>query len=187
MKVRLATAATLVGALALSISGAEAAATPTLDGKKVKVLTLTATAAVQDHDSDQVTTLVNDSDPTQCVAPACSRLTFTYKPAKGVKGDLMLTSTWTNPAADIDLYFAEVLKDGSSAEIANCASAGGPSEKIFVEASALKPGKKYALIAFFFRTANETVNTKVEIAVPNSIKTSVPAAADELADANCTL
>ena len=184
MKIRLLTAAALVGTLALSLSGAEAA-TPVLDGKKVKVLTLTAAGGAQTHDQELAS--IETVDKTNCAMPRCARIPFTYKPAKGVKGDLMLTVTWTNPASDIDLYFAEVGKGGSSSQISDCASFGGPSEKIFVPAAELKAGKTYVLVADFFRSANETIKAKVEIAVPNAKKTTVPAAADEIADLNCTL
>ncbi len=184
MKVRLITAATIAGALLLSMSGAQAAP-PTLDGKKIKVLELTAVGAPQANDADQAS--LDDVDRTNCVAPRCSRLEFVYKPAKGIVGDLMLTTTWTNPTSDIDLYFGEVLKDGSSVELGHCASAGNPSEKLFVEAKTLKKGKKYVLVADFFRTANETVKSKVEIAVPDSTKTTIPADVDEFTSLNCTL
>ncbi len=184
MKTRLVTAAVLAGALAASVSGASAA-TPTLDGTKTKVLEVTGMGGVQDHDENLVA--LDSPDVVNCTPAECSVITFVYKPGKGVQGDLMMSAAWTNPASDMDLYFAEVNKDGSRTEIGHCASAGGPSEKFFVGAADLKSGKTYAVVTSYFRSLNETVNTKVEIAVPNSTKTTVPAAADEFAAVNCTL
>ncbi len=185
MKTRLITAAVLAGGLALSVSGASAA-DATLDGAKTTSLEVTAAAAAQSHDANLVS--LDDVDVVNCKPGAeCSVLTFLYKPAKGVKGDLMMGATWSNPASDMDLYFAEVLKDGSREEIGHCASAGGPSEKLFVPADALKVGKTYAVVTYFFRSAAETVTSKVEINVPDSTKTTVPADADEFTALNCTL
>ena len=177
----------LVGVLALASAHADAA-TKTLDGKKTKKLSITASGGAQDHDSDLVTGLVSGGDRTECEMPRCARLEFTYLPAKGVKnGDLMFTATWSNPASDIDLYVGEVAKDGSSSELTHCAGAGTASEKVFIPKADLKPGKKYVLVLDFFRSLNETVTGTVEIGVPNSIKTTVPAAADgKVQNINCT-
>lgn len=184
MKTRLVTATVLAGALAVSVGGASAA-DPTLDGVKTKVLEVTASAATQSHDSNQAA--VTAPDVVNCKAGTeCSVITFKYVPAKGIKGDLMTKATWSNPASDVDLYFAEVNKDGTRTEIANCASAGGPSESLFVPADALKVGKTYAVVSYFFRSVAETVKSKVEINVPDSTKTTVPAAADTFASLNCT-
>lgn len=191
MKVRLATATVLMGLLAVSTAGAQAA-TPVLDGKKVKVLTLTASGGTQDHDTDMVTDLAKDPtgpspDRTQCAAPRCGKLRFTYKPAKGVKGDLMFTLNWTNQASDMDLYVAEVAKDGSLSDIGHCGGVGGTSEKVFLPASSLKSGKSYVLVADFFRSVNDTVTGKVQIGAPSTVKTTVPAQVDGLVyPFNCT-
>ncbi|MGB8652219.1 MAG: hypothetical protein WCD35_16340 [Mycobacteriales bacterium] len=186
MKARYVTAAALVAALVAGTSGAQAAY-PVLDGKRVKVLTLTASGGVQDNDKEMAS--LSPSDRVSCTAPRCSRLTFTYLPAKGVRNrDLMFSVTWTNPASDIDLYVAEVARNGDSSEVGHCAGAGQPSEKVFVKASALKPGKTYALIVDWFRSINETAHAKVEIGVPSSIKTTVPAAVEsQTQNVNCTL
>lgn len=187
MKVRLVTAATIAAALALSMSGAQAA-TPVLDGKKIKVLELTGSGGAQDNDADFATGLVGSADKFACQAPRCMKLTFTYKPATGVQGDLMFTATWTSPVSDMDLYVGELAKDGSATDIGHCAGSGSTSEKVFLPAASLKSGKQYVMLVDFFRSVNETVNAKVEIGVPSTVKTTVPAAVDKaFLPVNCTL
>jgi hypothetical protein len=187
MRSRLALVPVLVGALALMSTGADAAA-KTLDGKKIKKLTITANGGAQANDADLVTGLVDAPDRTACAMPRCARLTFKYLPAKGVKGDLMFTVTWTNPLSDVDLYVGEIAKDGSSSEIGHCAGAGTASERLFIPKSQLKSGKYYVLVVDFFRSLNETATGTVEIGVPNSIKATVPAAVDgQVQNINCTL
>lgn len=186
MKIRLAAATAVIGALALSMSGAQAAA-PVLDGKKVKVLTIKANGGLQDHDSNQVTGLLSSSAETiDCAAPDCTRLTFVYKPAKGAKGGLLFSMTWGNVLSDFDLYVGEVGKRGTT-EIANCATAGPPSEKVYLPAASLKSGHTYAMVIYHFRSVNDVANAKVEMGVPDSIKTTLPRQADEKADLNCAL
>ena len=185
MKIRLLTAVAVTGVLSLSTVGAHAA-TPVLDGKKVKVLTLTAVGAPQDHDADLVTGVRGDGpERVSCVAPRCARLPFRYQPAKGVTGNVAFQLTWTVPAADIDLFIAEIGQDGSSTELAACGTSSGTSEKIYLAAASFKSGKTYALIADFYRTANETVKATVTMPGSNSVKTTVPANVDNLQKVNC--
>ena len=189
MKVRLLTAAALAGALAVSTAGAQAAPR-TLDGRSVKTLTMTASGGLQDNDKDQAQ-LLSSPDRADCAPPRCSRLPFLYKPAKGVKGDLMFTVTWTNRASDIDLYVGEVARDGSTTTVDSCGGVGSTTEKVFLPAKALKPGKTYVLVVDWFRSLNETATAKVQIGVPSTIKTTVPAKYDgqlpgTLFKVNCT-
>lgn len=188
MKVRLVTAATIVGALALSMSGAQAAPAKVLDGKKVKVLTLKAVGAPQDHDSAFVTGSAGlDPERVECAMPRCARMDFVYKPAKGVRGDLAFAANWTVPAADIDLYVAEIAKDGSASELASCGASVGTSEKIFLDRTNFKPGKRYAVIVDFYRTANEAVTATVTMPGTNTVKATAPAAVDDNQKVNCGL
>lgn len=185
MKIRLLTAAAVTGVLTLATVGAHAA-TPVLDGKKVKVLTLTTVAAPQDHDADLVTgSLGTGPARVSCVAPRCARLPFRYQPAKGVTGNVAFLLTWTVPVADIDLYVAEIGKDGSSTQLAGCGASFGTSEKIYLPAASFKPGKTYALIADFYRTVNETVKASVTMPGSSAMKTTVPANVDNLQKVNC--
>ena len=187
MKVRLVTAATIAGALALSMSGAQAAP-KVLDGKTLKVLEFTGNGGAQDNDKDYAQAATGSVDRSNCQAPRCGKLTFVYKPAKGVKGDLMFTLTWANPASDIDLYVAEIGKTGDATTIAQCGGTGTASEKVFLDSSTLKAGKTYALVADYYRSLNETVKGKVEIGVPSTVKATVPAAVDKaFLPVNCTL
>ncbi|MCW2545115.1 MAG: hypothetical protein JWM40_2667 [Frankiales bacterium] len=182
MKLRLLTAVTLAGALLLSISGAEAA-TPVMDGKKVKVLKLVGQGGLQSNDKDLVLT---GGERVACQPPRCSKLTFVYKPAKGVAGGLMLTANWGNPLSDIDLYLGEVSKRGVVTQLGSCGGSASTSEKVYVGRSFLKAGKTYVMIVDYYRSINETVNAKVEINVPSTITNTLPAAVDALAFFNCT-
>lgn len=183
MSRRLFTAGLLAGVLALSGSGAEAA-TPTLDGKKVKSLRVTATSGIEEHDSDLAGT---GGDPLECGKPRCVRLPFRYQPAKGIKGGLLFTATWRTPGTDIDLFVGEVDKKGRTTRVAACASSGPPSEKVYLAPAELRPGRTYVMVLDFFRAVNEPVVGTVEINVPNSVKTTVPAKVDDLRAINCTL
>ena len=155
-----------------------------MDGKKVKVLTLTASGGLQDNDTER---RPSADSKVECVMPKCARLTFVYKPAKGVTGGLMMTANWGNPLSDIDLYFGEIDKKGRTSVIGACGGAGAPHEKVYAAASSLRSGHTYALIAYFARSINDTVTIKAEIGKPNSIGKTLPAQVDSLANTNCTL
>lgn len=185
MKTRLVTATVLAGALALSVSGAQAA-TPVLDGKKVKTLTLKSTPTAQDNDADLVTGLVDGPERVACSAPRCARLPFVFKPAKGVKGDLAFTTSWTVPGEDMDLYVAQILKDGSATEVAHCGASAGTKETLVLPASTFKAGKTYALIVDFYRTTGQSVTSTVTFPSSAKAPATLPADSDALG-ANCGL
>ena len=186
MRTRLVLTAATVAALGLTLSGAQAAV-PTLDGKNVKVLTLKGVGAPQSNDPDFVTGAAGGPERVACQPPRCARLDFVYKPAKGVKGDVAFEAKWTTPVADIDLYVAEIAKDGSATQLGTCGTFGGTSEKIFLDSSNFKSGKKYAMIIDFYRTANETVTATATMPGTNTLKTTVPAAVNDLQSVNCGL
>jgi hypothetical protein len=188
MKTRLVLVPALVAGLALSLTSAQAASTKTLDGKKVKKITWTATAGAEAHDTDLVTSLAGGPERVECEAPRCAKFPFVFAPAKGVKAQgLMFTASWTAPVHDIDLYVASVGKDGSYTQLASCGMFAGTSEKIYLERSALKPGKKYAVVVDFYRTTSETITAKVEFPGTNTIKQTFPAAVDGTQPVNCGL
>jgi len=185
MKLRLVTAVALSAGLFLSVSGAEAA-TPTMDGKKLKAINVTAKATLQSNDKDFV--VPGGPERVDCKAPRCSKTSFVYKPAKGVKGGLLLTATWANTASDIDLYLAVVNPNKSLTQVGACGASAGTSEKVYVPPSTLRSGKTYIMVIDFYRTNAEVVKGKVEINVSNSTKTTVPAKAeDALISINCGL
>jgi hypothetical protein len=183
MRFRLTTALALAGALLLSVSGAEAA-TPTLDGKKLKVLKVSKTSGVEEHDVDLTGT---GPDPIDCGPPRCVRLPFVYRPAKGIKGGLMLTATWRTPGTDIDLFLGEVGKNGRATVVAQCANSGPPSEKVYAPPSVLRSGRTYVMVIDFFRAINEPMSAKVEINVPNTIPSTMPARTEDVRKINCSL
>jgi len=201
MRARLVVLPVVVAGLVLSLSGAEAA-TRTLDGKKVKSLSITANGGAQENDlwnaydvvavasqgtADSLPAPIKRVAPEECTPPTCAVLDFVYKPAKGIKGGLMFTATWSNPASDIDLYAAQYERDGSKTVLKQCAGAGSTTEKVYLAPSDLKPGRRYALILQFFRSANETATGKVQINVPSTIGNSLtlPGIGDD-ANLNCT-
>lgn len=186
MRTRLALTAAVVGAIALAAPSALAAPTPVLDGKKVKELKLSATAGAQTHDESLVTSLAADEDRMQCGPDRCAVLPFVYKPAKGVKGDVMFSINWGTPGSDFDLYVVQIDKSGRT-KLASCGGSAGLSEKVFMSADNFKAGKTYGLLADFYRTPGETVTGSVSMPGTNTIKTTVPATVDELALVNCTL
>ena len=188
MRTRLLAAAAIVGALTLSLSGAEAAGTPVLDGKKVKTITLSALGVAQDNDAALVTGSVPGHDPArvECAMPRCARMDFIYKPAKGVKGDVAFQVAWNIPGEDMDLYVAEIAKDGSPTELASCGATAGMGEKLFLDSSTFTSGKRYAIIVDFYRTANDAIKASVTMPGTNSVKTTAPAATDPL-KVNCGL
>src|SRR4051812_40173053 len=125
MRNRLVLATAALGDVVVAVPALAAPAAPVLDGKKTTKLSMTASGGVQDNDKD--TADISGADRADCSATRCAKLVFTYKPAKGVKGDSLFTVSWTNPASDIDLYVAEVAKDGSTSEVGDthCGGAGG--------------------------------------------------------------
>ena len=166
MRTRLAAAALLCGALALP-HVARAAGTPTLDGKKVRTLTTSFAPKAQDHDSDFVTGSLGGDDRVNCAADRCGTFPFTFKPAKGVKGDLVFTISWTTPGQDFDLYVVEYAKDGSRSQVATCGAFAGTSEKVVVSSSDLRAGKKYGLLVDYYRTPG-TEKVTGTVAFPSS-------------------
>ena len=183
MKARLVLAPVLAAGLVLGMAGAEAGP-KNLDGKKVKTLTWTATGAPQANDADLVA--LSGPDRVECAPPRCAKFPFKFLPAKGVKASgLMFQATWTLPVADIDLYVAEIGKDGSFSDIGHCGTFAGNTEKVYLPRSAFKPGKWYAVIVDFYRTANEVVTASVTFPGTNSIKQTAPEAIDSVQPVNC--
>lgn len=180
MRNRLVLAAAVLGALALAAPHALAAPAPkTLDGKSVKKLTISATSNLQNN--------ADNPAPESCVAPRCVMLPFVFAPAKGVPGNVMFTLTWGNVASDLDLYVAEVGKNGTNIEVGNCASLGGPQERFYAPTGTLKRGKTYALVIDFYRSINDTAKGTIEMPAADAVKKPVPANVDSVADVNCTL
>jgi hypothetical protein len=181
MIARLALAATVAAGLALSTAGADAAS-PVLDGKKTKVLTMTAVAGPQAHDADLPDADLEFPDRLNCDKATCAALDFVYKPAKGVKPvGLAFEASWSTPAAvDIDLYVGAVDKYGDATEIegGHCGAGYGTHERVWLGKANFKPGKTYRVVAYFYRTANETVKTQVIFNGSNRIPATVPSEAD---------
>jgi hypothetical protein len=187
MRSRLVLAVAALSAIAVTAPAALAGpAAPVMDGKKVKKLTLSAMTTAQSNDTILATEVVNGSERMSCDATKCAVLPFVYKPAKGVKGDVMFTINWATPGSDFDLYAVSIDKNGDRTQLGTCGGSVGQTEKVFLSSDNFKPGKTYALLAYFFRTPGEKLTGTVEMPGTNTIKSSVPADADEIALVNCT-
>ncbi len=173
-----------LGAAALVLGAAvpsQAAKTAVLDGKKVKKITRTASGGQQTNDADNAS--LDVPNRVVCSMPRCYRLDFVYQPAKGVKGNVLFQITWTNPASDFDLYVATDKK----AELAHCGGAAGLGEALVLSGKTLKVGRRYTLVADFFRSVDDTVTATVEFPTKRTNSTTVPAEADDLYPTNCVL
>jgi hypothetical protein len=189
MIVRLAVAATVAAGLALSATGADAAPVPTLDGKKTKTISFTAVGAPQANDVPATVNDLNGVERVYCEPPLCAYKDFVFKPAKGVKAvGLAFESSWTTPVGvDIDLYVAALDRHGDPSDIGHCGASYCTHEQVYLLANNFKPGKKYRMIAYFYRTANETVTTKVTFNGADTIPTTVPSEVDSNVYVNCGL
>ncbi|MFN2540128.1 MAG: hypothetical protein ABR549_18525 [Mycobacteriales bacterium] len=187
MSIRRVLAIAVLGSVALANAGAQAAGPPTLDGKKTKTLSATFSPKAQDNDKDFFGT---SSDRTECSPDRCGRLPFVFKPAKGMKGNIAFTVTWSVPGEDFDLYVAQIAKDGSYSELTSCGAGAGTSEKVLLSSRDLTSGRKYALVVDFYRaTGAGKVTGTVSFPGTGNIKTTVPAAAETAAGTkvNCGL
>jgi hypothetical protein len=151
-------AAALVAAAAVPSS---AAGTTTLDGKKVKGWSFNQPVTTQNNvPGDQGGTFVSQIGPTfggvACAPPRCYKKSFVFKPAKGVKGDLVVKAKWTNPGSDYDLYLYPQ-KAAEADYIANCGGSASTGEVMVVPGSKLKTGKTYTLVVNFQQAYNDTL------------------------------
>jgi len=189
MIARLALAATVAAGLALSTSGAEAAPVKVLDGKKTKVISFTSVVTGQVNDATANLNDLNSVDRVSCEPPLCAYQDFVYQPAKGVKAvALSFESSWSAPVgSDIDLYVASLDRHGEATDIGHCGASVGNRELVYLTAGNFKPGKKYRMIAYFYRAVSETVTTRVIFNGSNRIPTTVPSEVDSNVYVNCGL
>jgi hypothetical protein len=141
---------------------ASAAGTTTLDGKKVKGWTFNQAVTTQNNvPGDQGGSLVAQVGPTfggvACAPPRCYKKSFVFKPAKGVKGDLVVKAKWTHPASDYDLYLYPQ-KAAEADYVANCGGSASNGEVMVVPSSKLKAGKTYTLVINFQQAYNDTLS-----------------------------
>jgi hypothetical protein len=137
----------------------------TLDGKKNKGWTLDQAVTTQNNVvGDQAGSLVAQAGPTfggvACTPPRCYKKTFVFKPAKGVKGDLVVKAKWTTPASDYDVYLYPAKADENS-YIANCGGSASNGEVMVVPFNAMKSGKTYTLVINFQQSYNDTLTGSV--------------------------
>jgi hypothetical protein len=157
---------------------AHAAGVKTLDGKKVKSLTFKdVVASASDNDADFVT---STGDRTQCSPPRCSKFTFLFKPAKGVKyGAFSARISWTVPVQDYDLYIVQ----DNAGDVGHCGAAAGTSEVVVI--SDPVPGHKYTVVIDHYRTVPDTVTATVSFPATDKVVTTVPSSAETVEPVNC--
>lgn len=152
---RAAAAAVLALAAAVVAAPHADAGPPVLDGKTVKNLHIVAEAApgavAVDPTPEQVAS---------CAAPACARIAFVYKPAKGVKAPTLSVSErnfWA-VAGDEDLY----LMQGTTV-VASCTGTTSNARYLAVPTSALKSGTTYTAVMFFSHEIGESTSMNVDL------------------------
>jgi len=147
---------------------AHAAGVKTLDGKKVKTLTFAdKITSPQENDKDFVA--LSASDRTACAEPRCTKFSFRYLPAKGVKrGPFSVKISWSNPAEDYDLY---VVQDNGGT-VGQCGAGAGTSEAVVIA----KPLPKhvYTIVVDHYRALPDTVAVNVQFPTQLKIATTVP-------------
>jgi hypothetical protein len=127
---------------------------PVLDGKTVKNL----------HTVFEAATGASGTDPTpeqvaSCAPPACARLTFVYKPAKGVKAPLSVSERnfWA-VIGDDDLYLMQGTK-----VIGSCTGTVSSARYLSVPASALKSGTTYTAVLYVSHEIGESTSMNVDL------------------------
>jgi hypothetical protein len=150
-----------------------------LDGKKIKTLSFSDKITTpQDNDKDAAST--SSSDRSFCSAPRCSRFTFIYKPAKGVRsGAFSAKITWSYPAEDYDLYIAQ----DNIGDVGHCGAGAGTSEVVVI--SNPLPGHRYTVVIDHYRAIPDTVTATVSFPAKDKVATTAPAAAEKFEAVNC--
>jgi hypothetical protein len=161
-----------IAAVAVAAAAAVAlpahAAAPVLDGKAHKVLSFKdAITAAQDNDKDIASLAA--SDRTACAEPRCSKFSFRYKPAKGVrKGPFSARIAWSYPFEDYDIY---VVQDNAG-DVGHCGASAGTSETVVVAKPV--PGHVYTVVVDHYRAVPDTVNVTVAFPTKQKIATTAP-------------
>ncbi|HEU0130884.1 MAG TPA: hypothetical protein VFQ85_07840 [Mycobacteriales bacterium] len=161
MRARLLLALGSAALVAAATVPSHAAGTVVLDGKKVKGWKFNQAVTTQNNAvGDQAGSIVGPLGPTfggaACTPPRCYKKSFVFKPAKGVKGDLVVKAKWGNPGSDYDLY----LYPSGAAEngyIANCGGSASTGEVMVVPGTKLKYGKTYTLVVNFQQSYNDSL------------------------------
>jgi hypothetical protein len=153
-----------LGAAAL-IAGAtvpaNAAGGVVLDGKKntgwsFDQAVTTQSNVVADFGGSLVAQLGPTFGGVSCAPPRCYKKSFVFKPAKGVKGDIVVKAKWTTPGSDYDLYLYPE-KAAETGYLAACGGSASTGEVMVVPSSALKYGKTYVLVVNFQQAVNDKV------------------------------
>jgi hypothetical protein len=157
-------------AAALAALPAYAAGMKTLDGKATKSLAFAdKISAAQDNDAD----IASTSDRTRCSEPRCSKFSFRYAPAKGIKaGALSVKISWTFPVEDYDLY---VVQDNAGT-VGKCGAGAGTSEAVVIDKPV--PGHVYTVVVDHYRAIPDTVAVKVQFPTTQKIMAIAPSAVE---------
>lgn len=171
MRTRLALIAATAAAVVAALP-AHAANVKTLDGAKTKSLSFTdKITAPQDNDADFVG--LGASDRTRCSEPRCSKFSFKFAPAHGVKNHTFsVRISWTYPVEDYDLY---VVQDNGGT-VGQCGAGAGTSETAIVTGL---PGHTYTVVVDHYRALPDTVSVQVQFPTTQKIASVAPAAVEK--------
>ena len=141
---------------------AHAAGVRTLDGKTTKSLTFAdKVTAPQDNDKDIAS--ITATDRTRCSEPRCSKFSFKFAPASGVKTrTFSVRISWSYPVEDYDLY---VVQDNGGT-VGQCGASAGVSETAVV---AGLPGHTYTVVVDHYRALPDTVKVSVTFPAKDSV------------------
>ena len=147
----------VAAAAALALAAPHASAgDPVLDGKKVKNLNVT-----QEAPTDAVGVAdPSSADVAKCAPPRCARVTFVYKPAKGVKAPVSVShKQFYIASTDTDLYLLQ-----GSTVVAACTGIVSNARYLQVAPEALKPGTTYTAVMYYSHSTGET--TRMDVNMP---------------------
>lgn len=175
-------AAATVVALSLLVAGSTSAIAkppPVLDGVKVKKLSV-----IQEAPPGVATVDPTPEQVASCEPPACARITFVFRPAKGVKDPLTVTERnfWVG-LGDVDLY----LMQGKTV-VASCTGTLSNKRYLAVPQSELKPGATYSAVMYYSHEIGESTSMDVELPgapAPGPVEVDATAAFPEYSTTVC--
>lgn len=151
---RAALAAAFVVTAALAVPNAGAAGTPVLDGKKFKTLTI-----IQESPPGASALDPTPAQVAACKVPACARLPFVYRPAKGVTAPLTVTErNFYAGLGDADLYLLQ-----GTTIVASCTGTFSNKRHLTLAPSALKPGTTYTAVMYYSHSIGESTSMTVDL------------------------
>lgn len=152
---RSAAAGIVVFAIVVAAGSSAAGESPkVLDGKKVKKLSV-----IQEAPPGVATVDPTPEQVASCAPPACARIDFVYRPAKGVTAPLTVSERnfWAG-LGDEDLYRMQ-----GRTVIASCTGTLSNKRYLEVPAKALTPGKTHSAVMYYSHEIGESTSMDVHL------------------------